>query len=347
MDEFFESMILEELKEKQSWDLEKKIEYAKMKIEEFVNVLGGEDKCFISFSGGKDSTVLLHLVRSVYPNMEAVFFNTGLEFPEVIEFVKTIDNVTWLTPKKRVNEVWKNYGVPAVSKEVSSYIHDVRNSTEKMVEKRLNYRNSYSLPKKWIHLTDEEFTPYPISNKCCQYFKKDLSHNFVKETGKSAIVGTMAEESQLRKNSWIRHSCNMFDGKIKQSRPLSIWIEKDIWDYIEKYDLDICKLYYEGHDRLGCFLCPFGAHLEDARTGTNRFEILKEQHPNQYKALEKLGVKQVLLDMGVPIRNDEEYMEKLKQRKFEVENWYIKVGNDIALNGEKSKYWKYHKYFED
>ena len=59
-----------------------------------------------------------------------------------------------------------------------------------------------------------------------------------------------------------------------------------------------------------------------------------------------MGIKQVLLDMGVPIRNDEEYMQQLAQRQLEIEQWYIKVGNDIAINGKDSKYWKYHKYFE-
>ena len=159
------------------------------------------------------------------------------------------------------------------------------------------------------------------------------------------IIGTMANESMLRLNSWVRHSCNMFDGKKIQSRPLSIWLETDIWDYIEKFDIEICELYHKGHDRTGCFLCPFGAKIEDDRTGTNRFELLKVQHPNQYKALEKLGIRQVLLDMKVPIRNDEQYMKDLNKRIQEIENWYIKVGNDIAINGEKSKYWKYHKYF--
>lgn len=345
MDDLFKSMIVEELRFKQQMSLDEKIEYSKAKIVEFVEKLGGEDNCFISFSGGKDSTVLLHLVRSVYPNIKAVFFNTGLEFPEIVQFAKKQENVVFMTPDKRVNEVWKEYGIPAVSKEISSYIYDVRNSTEKMVEKRLNFRSSYSISKKWIHLCDEEFAPYPISNKCCQYFKKDLSSKYAKDNNAYPIIGTMANESILRLNSWVRHSCNMFDGKKIQSRPLSIWLETDIWDYIEKFDIEICELYHKGHDRTGCFLCPFGAKIEDDRTGTNRFELLKVQHPNQYKALEKLGIRQVLLDMKVPIRNDEQYMKDLNKRIQEIENWYIKVGNDIAINGEKSKYWKYHKYF--
>ena len=348
MDEFTK-LATQELSEKQAWDLDKKVEYAKEKIREFVEKIGGEDKAFVSFSGGKDSTVLLHIARSIYPNIKAVFFDTRLEYPEIVEFVNTIDNVDILKPKKSFKEVWENSGIPVVSKENSLFIYEVENSnSQKQKDKRLNYRGThFCIPKKWIFFTDKEFVPYPISNKCCQYFKKGLSDGYVKETGKFPIVGTMANESRIRKDSWIKHSCNMFDGKKIQSRPLSIWLEDDIWAYIKKYNVEICNLYYRGHTRTGCFCCPYGAHLEDRKTGTNRFEIMKEQHPKQYKALEKMGIRQVLLDMGVPIRNDEEYMKDLVDRQKQIAQWYIKVGNDIAINGEDSKYWKYHKYFEE
>ena len=77
--------------QKQSQPLEVKIEIAKRRIEEWHETWGGQ--IYVSFSGGKDSTVLLHLVRSVYPDVVGVFSNTGLEFPEIVEFVKTIDNI--------------------------------------------------------------------------------------------------------------------------------------------------------------------------------------------------------------------------------------------------------------
>ena len=67
--------------------LDVKVAKSKLRIEEFVRFMG-EDNVYISFSGGKDSTVLLHITRSLYPNLTAVFSNTGLEFPEVVEFAK-------------------------------------------------------------------------------------------------------------------------------------------------------------------------------------------------------------------------------------------------------------------
>lgn len=62
----------------------------------------------MAFSGGKDSTVLLDIARKIYPDIEAVYNDTGLEYPELREFVKTIDNVTWLRPKENFKKLCKN-----------------------------------------------------------------------------------------------------------------------------------------------------------------------------------------------------------------------------------------------
>ena len=71
----------------------------------------------MAFSGGKDSTVLLDIARKIYPDIEAVYTDTGLEYPELREFVKTIDNVTWLRPKENFKKVVQKYGYPVISKE--------------------------------------------------------------------------------------------------------------------------------------------------------------------------------------------------------------------------------------
>ena len=82
----------------QSLPLESKVLMTERRIAEWIERFG-EDGVYVSFSGGKDSTVLLHMVRRLYPNVPAVFVDTGLEYPEIREFVKTIDNVVWLRPK--------------------------------------------------------------------------------------------------------------------------------------------------------------------------------------------------------------------------------------------------------
>lgn len=89
---------LDELKLLQALPLELKIAKTKARIKEWVDFYGVEG-VYVSFSGGKDSTVLLYIARSMYPNIKAVFSDTGLELPSIRSFVKTYENVDWLKPK--------------------------------------------------------------------------------------------------------------------------------------------------------------------------------------------------------------------------------------------------------
>lgn len=108
-------MNYEELKMLQSYPLELKIAKSKQRIIEFVSQLG-IDNVYVSFSGGKDSTVLLHLVRSIYPEVEGVFSNTGLEFPELVQFAKSKENITEVRPAKSFRQVIFEEGYPIISK---------------------------------------------------------------------------------------------------------------------------------------------------------------------------------------------------------------------------------------
>lgn len=114
-----------ELQVMQSYPLWMKVMLTKQRIREWVYQFG-EDSVVVSFSGGKDSTVLLHLVREEFPNVRAVFSNTGLEYPEIQRFVKSFDNVDIVTPKMRFNEVISTYGYPLIGKEVAEAIYYAR-----------------------------------------------------------------------------------------------------------------------------------------------------------------------------------------------------------------------------
>ena len=114
----------EDLKELQSKSLEEKIQISTARIIEWYEHWDG--KVYVSFSGGKDSTVLLDLVRRVYPDVPAVFSDTGLEFPEIREFVKSFDNVVLVKPKLTFTEVITKYGYPIISKNISNTIHGAK-----------------------------------------------------------------------------------------------------------------------------------------------------------------------------------------------------------------------------
>lgn len=262
---------------------------------------------------------MLHLVRRLYPDTPAVFVDTGLEYPELREFVKTIDNVIWLKPKMNFKKVIENYGYPVISKEVSKVVKDARAAIKNGKEKTsyavkqlngeyINPNNGKLSPynkTKYKYLID---APFKISSQCCDVMKKQTVHRYERESGKKAIIGTMASESKQRKSQWIQYGCNAFDAKIPTSKPLSFWTEQDILKYIQKYNLEYASVYGDivekdgklittGCSRTGCVFCMYGCHLESE---PNRFQRLKETHPKLYEYCLKpwdeggLGMKEVL-----------------------------------------------------
>lgn len=114
-----------DLAQMQSLPLSIKIQMTKRRLTEWIEYYG-EDGVYVSFSGGKDSTVLLDLARQCEPGILAAFVDTGLEYPEIREFVKTFANVEWLKPKKTFKRVIEDYGYPFISKEVSAKVYGAR-----------------------------------------------------------------------------------------------------------------------------------------------------------------------------------------------------------------------------
>lgn len=301
----------DELRQLQALPLDIKIKMTQRRIRDWYTYWGGA--VYVSFSGGKDSTVLLHLVREIYPDVEAVFVNTGLEYPEIQKFVKTFDNVTILRPKMRFDEVIKKYGYPIISKETSQNVYEARRNPKARVASKFDkngeyvkkYGPRYSLSK-WNPLRESDI---PISHMCCNVMKKKPLKDYEKRTGRKPIIATMACESQLRTEKWLRVGCNAFDGSRKTSSPMSFWTEQDVLQYIKKYEIPIASVYGSveyaeapeqmrieelgidgcgteklkttGCSRTGCIFCGFGCHLEKA--GEGRFERLKETHPRQYE----------------------------------------------------------------
>lgn len=127
-------MTKEQLEILRALPLELKIKKTEQRIREFYDYFEGD--VFISFSGGKDSTVLLDIARNLYPDIEAVFSDTGLEYPEIKEFVKTFPNVTTVRPKYSFKQILTKYGYPIVSKEVCDVVAGARRWINNVVNER-------------------------------------------------------------------------------------------------------------------------------------------------------------------------------------------------------------------
>ena len=304
----------EDLQYYQAMPLDVKVAMTRNRIREWVREYG-ESGVYVSFSGGKDSTVLLHLVRQDFPNVGAVFVNTGLEYPEIQQFVKTFDNVTILRPKMRFDEVIKKYGYPLISKEVSECVCQGRYALErdngvytyrlKRLYGDVKVKGSFLDMSKWRPLLDADFR---VSSNCCAVMKKSPIKQYAKKTGKVPITAQMAVESRLRTQQWLKNGCNGFDMKAPISNPMSFWTEQDVLQYIKENNLPIASVYGDivyatepeqmrledygmkvdgrepltttGCKRTGCIFCAFGCHLEKE---PSRFQRLKETHPRQYE----------------------------------------------------------------
>jgi len=238
-----------ELKQKQSLPLEVKIRMTKLRIQEWYEHWDGQ--VYVSFSGGKDSTVLLHIVRGMHPDVKAVFFDTGLEYPEIREFVKTIDNVDWVKPKMSFLEVIEKYGYPVVSKEVSRNIHEAKTTkSEYLKNKRLygDKNGNGKIAEKWKFLLN---APFNVSNYCCNIMKKSPAKIYGTKHKLKPIVGTMAQDSRMRSLSYMKMGCNAFSSSNPLSTPLSFWLEQDIWEYIKQFSVPYSKIYDMGYQRTG------------------------------------------------------------------------------------------------
>ena len=305
----------ERLQELQALPLERKILITQARIIEWYSHYNGQ--VYVSFSGGKDSTVLLDIARKCFPDIPAVFCDTGLEYPEIREFVKTVENVTWIKPKKNFKRVIMEHGYPVASKEISRKVHYAKKGSEWAVkyitgEAINNGRPSrYCISKRWINLVN---APFNVHDYCCYVIKKQPFATYQKQTNRKPVVATMAMESSLRTQSWLKSGCNSFDGKKPMSKPMSFWTEQDVLEYIKRFNIPYCSVYGDivsengilkttKCDRTGCMFCMFGCHLEKE---PNRFQMMKESHPKQYEYMLKpvseggLGIKEVLDYIGVP-----------------------------------------------
>lgn len=259
------------------------------KIKQIINQYG-EDKFYISFSGGKDSTVLHHLVDMALPNNEIprVFSNTGIEYNMILEFVKNqaiSDNrFKIIYPKKNIKNMLENVGYPFKSKQHSHIVGIFQRSGKSLSVrkylKEVEGNNVIRCPKKLQYQFTDNFN-IKLSDKCCYELKKKPFKQWEKENNKTiAITGMRTEEGGQR----MGMNCIVMDKNknIIKFHPLSVvsneWEE---W-FIKKFNIELCELYYPPYnfERTGCKGCPFALQLQE------QLDLMEKLLPNERKQCE-------------------------------------------------------------
>lgn len=253
----------------------------------------GTDGVYVSLSGGKDSCVLLDIVRNMYPGIEAVYVDTWMEFPQIRSFVGRFDNVRVLKPEKSLKQIIDECGWCFPGKEIAGTVYAARRGA-KWAARKLDGTNMDGTPSayrrryaKWNVLTG---APFLISDQCCFQMKEKPILQYEKESGKKPIVALLAEESERRRIAYLRTGCNSFESRRVISKPMAFWTEQDILWYIVGHGIGIAppygsiikgmdgKLRCTGEQRTGCMFCPVGCHLD----GFARFRRLREYNRQLY-----------------------------------------------------------------
>lgn len=264
------------------------------RITKIQSVIGkyGEDNFYLSFSGGKDSTVLHELLDLAIPGntIPRVYANTGIELNKVRQFVekKAEQDGRFLIikPQTPIVQMLEERGYPFKSKEHSFYLETYqRNGAETKTVKRYLYpsekRKSFGCPQ----ILRYQFTPdfdLKVSDKCCNELKKKPLKQWQKENNKPySIVGLRRAEGGQRNNT----KCLAFNGnKLKAFHPLAIVGDDFIEWFIEEHNVELSAVYYPPYNfkRTGCKGCPFALHLQE------ELDTLQEFFPNERKQCENI-----------------------------------------------------------
>lgn len=239
------------------------IEDAIFRIKRDYERTGG--KIYLSFSGGKDSTVLAHLIMmaNLDKKIPFVFSNTGIELDATLRFVKDFPygNKVILKPRKPFGVLIKEHGKPVLSKLKSEGLYTYQRHLDEPLKtararqmiigvrerggELLGGKNSYKIANKHMHFIHPD-TEIKVGNKCCLYMKKYPFKDFEKENDMyGSFVGVRTSEGGVR--SVVYKSCVKIkrngDKEFVMSMPIIDWSDEMIDEFIKEYNIKLSDAY--------------------------------------------------------------------------------------------------------
>ena len=204
------------------------------------------DRFLASFSGGKDSQVVLDLCTRAIPSteFEVIYSDTGYELPPSLQLYKQV--------QKHYNKLFP----------------DLNFSMTRNHESVLNY---------W----DKIGTPSDKHRWCCAIMKTAPLYRSLKIDGTNkqakslAFEGVRSEESVMRSN-YERIGRGVKHDTVINARPILHWNTTEIFLYLFEWNLPINEAYRLGKPRVGCLICPFSSPWDDMIVNT---KFKKELEP--------------------------------------------------------------------
>lgn len=248
----------------------------------------GEENFYVSFSGGKDSTVLHYLINEALPNnkIPRVFINTGIEYNYIREFVYSIkekdERFLVINSGVNIKRMLDEKGYPFKSKEHSCKLSmfQKKGTETKSVSKYINEK-SFGCPDVLKYQFTDDFN-LKVSDRCCYELKKHPIQRYEKESGRSiSILGLRMGEGGQRAN---HEGCVVFNNnhELKKFKPLNPCSNEFIEWYIQRNNIKLCKLYYQPYNfkRTVCKGCPYSINIQQ------QLDVMKKYFPHEFEQCE-------------------------------------------------------------
>ena len=322
----------EEFQKLVSLPLNEKVELSLDIIKEFyenIDKSNGE-KCYIACSFGKDSIVLVDLVRKLYPEMPIIFMNSGLEYKGVLKIRDKYENVIETHPAKPMDRIVKEdgYMIPQGKAKAKAIRQARKHISEGYWESNAMARLRGEMGKGSIFnchtARGDVVAPFPISEKCDYWLKDKANREYRKKHNfKYFFTGLTHDESVMRRATIVRDGFNIMKEK---SRPMGHWSSSDVLEYILKNNLELPDSYGEIikdekgryttslYKRTGCFCCPAGSH----RISPTQYQILYDYDRDAWEyTIYELGFKKVLDYYNIPYLPDHIQEENEEEKNLD------------------------------
>ena len=255
-----------------------------------------EHNAYISFSGGKDSTILHYLIDLALPNntIPRVFSNTGIEYKFIREFVEglaaTDPRIYIINAGVNLKKMWETEGYPFKSKMHSHIVgmfqkgYQNKSLMEYINGTRINEKGKevkpFNICPSILKYQFEDNFKIKIGEKCCSRLKKQPMKNYANKNKKTIyITGMRSEEGGRRQQI----NCTAFkNNELKAFHPLLVISEEWEDEFVKRYNIKLCKLYYPPYNftRTGCKGCPFALNLQED------LDAMEDLLPNEKKQCE-------------------------------------------------------------